>query len=314
MGPGKVIAGSLTVPMPADRAASTTSIVLRLVGRTFVVAGALVLAFVGYQLWGTGLQEQRAQTALRDEFATVIDQVSTAGGAPGEPAAPVFDPAPGDPVARLRIPAIGVDKVVVWGTDLGVLRDGPGLYESSPLPGQRGNAAIAGHRTTYGAPFGRLDELDPGDLIELDTLYGTTRYRVTASEIVAPQQVDVIEDKGDDRLTLTTCHPRFSDAERLVVWGSLEAAAPRSAPDPVSTGRSVVTTSPAALVDAQPTTLVGTVGWALATAALVGGTVVLARRPRRLLVRVGIRAAATPPALIGLALCFADLERLLPLS
>ena len=312
MGPGKVIAGSLTVPMPADRAASTTSIVLRLVGRTLVVAGALVLAFVGYQLWGTGLAEQRAQQTLVEEFATVIDQMSTTGGTPEEGVVPEFDPAPGDAVARIRIPDIGVDKVVVWGTDLGDLRDGPGLYAGTPLPGQRGNAAIAGHRTTYGAPFARLDELRPGDLILVDTVYGTARYRVAGSEVVAPQRIDVVEGKGDDRLTLTTCHPRFSDARRLVVWGMLETAPPTTAPNPISTTRSVATTT-STLVESEPTTLVGTIGWGLATAALVGGVTFAARRPRRLYVRVGIRAAATPPALVGLYFCFADLERLLPL-
>ncbi|MBM3685308.1 MAG: class E sortase, partial [Actinobacteria bacterium] len=218
MGPGKVIAGSLTVPMPPVAAPSRIARVLTALGRTLIVCGALVLAFVGYQLWGTGLQERQAQRSLLEQFTTVVDPVTGTASAPSEGAPPVFEPAPGDPVARIRIPAIGVDKIVVWGTDLRDLRDGPGLYEGTPLPGQPGNSAIAGHRTTYGAPFARLDELAPGDLIEVDTAYGSARYRGAGTEIVTPDRIDVVEDNGDDRLTLTTCHPRFSDRERLIVW------------------------------------------------------------------------------------------------
>jgi len=313
MGPGKVIAGSLTVPMPPVAAPSRIARVLTALGRTLIVCGALVLAFVGYQLWGTGLQERQAQRSLLEQFTTVVDPVTGTASAPSEGAPPVFEPAPGDPVARIRIPAIGVDKIVVWGTDLRDLRDGPGLYEGTPLPGQPGNSAIAGHRTTYGAPFARLDELAPGDLIEVDTAYGSARYRVAGTEIVTPDRIDVVEDNGDDRLTLTTCHPRFSDRERLIVWADLEAPPTVAAPVPVSSSRTVGGVSTAVLVEAEPTTWPGTIGWGLATATLVAGATVLARRPRLLLTRVAVRAVATPPALVGLYLCFVNLERRLPL-
>ena len=88
---------------------------------------------------------------------------------------------------------------------------------NTPLPGQKGNAAIAGHRTTYGAPFNRIDELEPGDEILIDAPYGQFRYEVRATTIVSPSAGEVLEDKGDNRLTLTSCNPKYSARQRIVV-------------------------------------------------------------------------------------------------
>jgi len=110
------------------------------------------------------------------------------------------------------------------------LKKGPGHYPGTPLPGQEGNAAIAGHRTTYGAPFHRLDELEPGDEITVTTVQGEFTYIVAETLIVSPTQVDVLEDKGDNRLTLSACHPKYSARQRIIVVSKLaedEEALPR---------------------------------------------------------------------------------------
>lgn len=146
-------------------------------------------------------------------------------------------PAAGDALGVIRIPSIELDKVIINGTRRDDLRKGPGHYPSTPLPGQAGNAAIAGHRTTYGAPFGDLDQLEPGDLIEVETFQGTFFYEVlsqtgpdgeTGYFIVEPHQVEILDDFGDNRLTLTACHPKYSARQRIVVQAQLvnDPAAP----------------------------------------------------------------------------------------
>ena len=216
--------------------------VLGAIGRTCITAGVLILLFVAYQLWGTGIREAQAQNALEDEFeeriGTLDDTTTTAPDDPvevppsTEPLPPPPPPADGDAVARLRIPAIDVDKIVVEGVQVSDLKRGPGHYPDSPLPGQPGNAAIAGHRTTYGAPFNRIDELEEGDEILVTTAQGSFRYEVQRQLIVTPDQVEVLDDFGDDRLTLTACHPKYSARQRIVVVAALVGEA---APAPTTT-------------------------------------------------------------------------------
>jgi sortase A len=129
----------------------------------------------------------------------------------------------GEPVGRLRAAAIGLAAVVVHGTEGATLRKGPGHYPDTPLPGARGSVAIAGHRTTYGAPFRDVDDLEAGDRIELDMPYGDFTYRVERSRIVAPTATWVTRRVAYDRLVLTACHPLYSAAERIVVFARLEA-------------------------------------------------------------------------------------------
>ena len=118
------------------------------------------------------------------------------------------------------------------------LRKGPGHYPDSPMPGQLGNAAIAGHRTTYGAPFNRIDELAPGDEITIVTVSGTFHYSVTGQLIVTPKQTEVLDPTPDATLTLTTCNPKYSARERLVVKARLDVTQSpkptKPAPIPVS--------------------------------------------------------------------------------
>ncbi|HEX6424302.1 MAG TPA: class E sortase, partial [Acidimicrobiales bacterium] len=198
--------------------------VLGAIGRVCITAGVLILLFVAYQLWGTGLREAQAQNALESEFeqrvgetagteqvTTTLPDVEPTVGPPPPP------PAEGDAVARMLIPAIDVDKIVVEGVGVSDLKRGPGHYPGSPLPGQPGNAAIAGHRTTYGAPFHRLDELEAGDEILVTTAQGSFTYEVREQLIVSPDQVEVLDDFGDDRLTLTACHPKYSARQRIIV-------------------------------------------------------------------------------------------------
>lgn len=133
--------------------------------------------------------------------------------------------ATGDPLTRIEIPKIDVDTMVVEGTSLAALRAGAGHYPETPLPGEQGNVAIAGHRTTYGRPFNRLDEMQPGDKIILTTPIGRHVYEVLAApSVVLPTDWDmVVEDyppKGAF-LTLTTCHPEGSATHRIVVRAKL---------------------------------------------------------------------------------------------
>jgi len=133
-------------------------------------------------------------------------------------------PARGSAFAIIRIPTIDRLKdgwTVVEGVSVGNLKSGAGHMPRTPLPGQPGNAVISGHRTTYGAPFHELDELDPGDIIEVDTALGTHSYAVRETIIVRPTEVWVTEPRDGAWLTLTTCHPKFSSRRRLIVFAEL---------------------------------------------------------------------------------------------
>ena len=124
----------------------------------------------------------------------------------------------GDSLTRIKIPALGLDTVVVEGITPSALRAGAGHYPQTPLPCEGGNVAIAGHRTTYGRPFGNVDQLKPGDTIELTTPIGGCVYQVSrAPFVVAPSELSVIDPTPERSLTLTTCHPKGSAAQRLII-------------------------------------------------------------------------------------------------
>jgi sortase A len=127
----------------------------------------------------------------------------------------------GDPLGRIRMASIGVSTVLVAGTNAGSLRRGPGHYPDTPLPGAAGTVAVAGHRTTYGAPFRRLDRLAVGDRIEMRMPYGRFVYRVERTRIVRPTATWVTNRVGYDRLILSACHPLYSAAKRIVVFARL---------------------------------------------------------------------------------------------
>jgi sortase A len=132
----------------------------------------------------------------------------------------------GDAMGRIVMPRIGVSDVFVEGTGAGDLRKGPGHYPGTPFPGEHGTVAIAGHRTTYGAPFRNIDQLEPGDRIELRMPYGRFTYRVERTRIVPPTETSVIARVDHDRLVLSACHPLFSAAKRIIVFARLDSAEP----------------------------------------------------------------------------------------
>jgi sortase A len=202
------------------------------IGRVLITGGILLLLFVAYQLWGTGIYEAQAQNRLQDQFreqlqqrtpSTTTTDPTVTTTLPSTTVPPVVIPPHGDAVARIDIPKIGVSKYVVEGVDVDDLRKGPGHYPGTPFPGQLGNAAIAGHRTTYGAPFGDLDQLATGDEIMVQTVQGTFTYTVDVDPFaVSPDDGEVLLTKpGRASLTLTTCNPKYSAAERLIIEASL---------------------------------------------------------------------------------------------
>jgi sortase A len=193
------------------------------------VVGVIILLFLAWQLWGTAISQHHAQSQLKSQFEAL--QAQHSGGSHGSksasliPAATrVSSPADGSVVAEIQIPAIGVDQYVVEGTTESDLSKGPGHYIGTAMPGQAGNVAIAGHRTTNGAPFNGLGHLVPGDRIILTTVYARQfTYVVSGTpQAVSPSDVGVLNYFGDNRVTLTTCNPEFSSTQRLVVVGKLD--------------------------------------------------------------------------------------------
>lgn len=128
---------------------------------------------------------------------------------------------PGQAAGRIKIRKIHASYVVVKGTDPASLQKGPGFYDNTPFPGARGTAAIAGHRTTYLAPFRHIDQLSRGDDIEVDMPYATFHYRVERRRIVTPDSLWVIKRVAYDRLVLSACHPLYSAAKRIIVFARL---------------------------------------------------------------------------------------------
>jgi sortase A len=184
--------------------------VARFVASVMMVSGTLLIAdAVVTLLWQepvSAFVAERQQAQLKDAFFDPPKRVLRR------------KPLKGDAIARLDIPAIGVSEYVVEGTDTGSLRKGPGHYPDTPLPGDRGTAAIAGHRTTYGAPFRNIDELKRGRRIVVDMPDGRFVYRVERTKIVDDQDMSVLEPVGYRRLMLSACHPLYSAAERLIVF------------------------------------------------------------------------------------------------
>jgi LPXTG-site transpeptidase (sortase) family protein len=191
--------------------------------------GIIVVLFVVWQLYGTAISQHHAQQTLHTAFlADVRTHHAPPHSASGSALIPATQqlqsPAEGSIVGRIQVPAIGVDQIVVSGTADGDLSEGPGLYTGTALPGQAGNVAIAGHRTTHGAPFNELGSLKPGDPVLLTTTWGEKLTYVVSQppQAVSPSDVAVLNYFGDNRITLTTCNPEFSASQRLVVVALLK--------------------------------------------------------------------------------------------
>lgn len=186
--------------------------ILRITGNIFLAAGFVLLAYVVWLLWGTGIYTSRAQGDLRETITTRIQDPRS-----GELSRTRV--LPGDALALLKIPKIDMDLVVIEGTDIRDLKKGPGHYKDTAYPWEdEGKVAIAGHRTTYGAPFWSLDKLRRGDQITLATEFGEFDYQVTRTREVVPTETTILQQTKDPTLVLTTCTPRFSAARRLIVF------------------------------------------------------------------------------------------------
>jgi sortase A len=211
-------------------------VLLGIVGKFLISVGIGILLFVAWTLWGTGLVTQRHQDRLAQEFEQQpVLRRTTPQGRTGPPLG--YRPGPGDAVFRLEIPAIGVDSIVVEGVEQDQLALGPGHYPScrrgfdKPLcteadevwPGERGRVIVSGHRTTHGAPFWDLDKLREGHRVMTRTKWGTFTYEVFDKEIVAPNARDIANPTATDasEIVFTTCNPKFSAAQRLIVFAEL---------------------------------------------------------------------------------------------
>ncbi|MBA2629969.1 MAG: class E sortase [Thermoleophilaceae bacterium] len=184
--------------------------VLRFVASVMVVSGLLLIADAGVTLaWQepvSAFLAEKEQAELRRSLDHPPPRVIAR------------NPLPGDAIGEIDIPAIDKSAYIVEGTKTEDLRRGPGHYQDTPMPGDRGTVAIAGHRTTHGAPFREVDQLERGDPIELKMPYGTFVYRVERTRIVEPTALWVKDRVAHDRLILTACHPLYSAAQRIVVF------------------------------------------------------------------------------------------------
>lgn len=289
---------------------------LDVTGKALVITGVMLLLFTAYQLWGTSLREQREQSSLAESFDQMVTKATTSTLATtSSTTAPAVSPvklSTGDVLGRIEIPSLDVSKYVVVGVDTASLKKGPGLFPESPLPGEKGNVALAGHRTTYGAPFSDLDRLTPGDEIFLTTSSGRHRYVVDNDPfVVEPTAVEVVETKDPTKsqLTLVTCTPRFSAAQRLIVTATL-----RDAPvvPPVTTP---------VVIEAAAAGEVLSEGWfhdmsglpvVLASGTLLALLYVIAGRLARRFSRWIVWPVASIPLAVVLFIFFEYLTRLLP--
>jgi len=206
---------------------------VRGLGWLLVVSGAVVLLYVVYLLWFTGLETGRAQSELAETWSlTVPDRAAVPGGSTGDPEVPEEPVEVGEAYAALWFERDGERILhkdplyVIEGVSLDRLRAGPGHYPASDRPGGAGNFAVAGHRTTYGSPFWAVNELADGDTIHVMDRQGREWvYAYREQRVVAPRDVWVVAEDplatGAPTLTLTTCHPRGSSRQRLIVWGEL---------------------------------------------------------------------------------------------
>jgi sortase A len=224
---------------------------VRRLADVLLIAGGLLLA---YPFWSAGyaqVQQQRLGSAYEEQAAAFAGSVggytdfdSPQRVVPEEQVvarlAALYKEQlrPGDPIGHLKIPAIGVNRIVQQGVsgraslspegDRDLLRSGPVHYGITPLPGAGEPFAVAGHRTTFGAPFNRLDRLKKGDQIYMETPYAKFRFSVAKITVVTPDDVSVLQDRGY-ALVLTTCTPMYSATHRLIVWAKLDYTVPATA-------------------------------------------------------------------------------------
>jgi sortase A len=316
--------------------------ILRGTGKTFISAGVLILLFIAYQLWGTGIAEARSQHQLLHQFRAAqapsvatgsvptttpapgagpgrgcrVPTAATGGNVSATVQAPLPPPPTGDALAIICIPKIHLTAAVVQGIGVSDLQKGPGHYPKTPMPGQPGNTAIAGHRTTYGHPFYDLDQVQTGDAIILSTHQGTFQYTVTSQKAVDPSDVAVVGPTPDNRLTLTTCTPRYTARQRLIVVARLDGPAtiaptpstvPAAAGHPSADNPVVAVTDVGGLSGHGESTLPAVL-WGVVCAAIWFGAWVASRRWRRW----ASYALGAPVFLVALYFFFENFARFVP--
>jgi sortase A len=206
----------------------------RILGTVMIAAGVLMLAWaVTVWQWQdpfTAVLHSRDQRSLSRSFERELQRHDrpqvAASASPADVRESLSREAvrwrkraeQGDAIARLRIPRLGLTEIVVNGTDPDTLKRGPGRYRGTAMPGEGELVYIAGHRTTYGAPFARLDRLRKGDRVFLELPYGTFEYAVTGHRIVPADQLSVLKSKGVEELALQACHPRFFATQRYIAY------------------------------------------------------------------------------------------------
>ncbi len=227
---------------PARR--SRTRRTARVLGVLIAAAGVLILlwAVVTWQLGDpiTGLYTKWQQRALQHRLAIVNREFQPVRVQPSKPSTvtpkvtPKVTPpdpgpsarrlrrtsGPGDPLGRIHVGRLGLNMIFVDGTDHDSLKRGPGFDPRSHLPGEGELVYIAGHRTTYGAPFAHIDRLRVGDVVQLDMPYGRFLYRVSGHVIVPADDIARLHSRGREEIALQACHPRFSASERYIVYAS----------------------------------------------------------------------------------------------
>lgn len=213
---------------------------LRILSVALITAGLVILGDVAATLaWKEpvstiygSIQQGRAADELeelRESFPTAadlralerVDGVRAKAGILADRFAEDVRGRNGEGIGRIRIPRMDLDAVLVEGTETGTLQKGPGRYPETSLPGQARTIGIAGHRTTYLAPFRHIDELEEGDEILIDMPYASFTYEVEKSAIVEPSEIGVVRDIGRERVVLTACHPLYSASQRYVIFGRL---------------------------------------------------------------------------------------------
>lgn len=208
--------------------------ILRIFSVAMVTAGLVILADAGLTLaWKepvsalyAQLRQDEARSELDSLSAQFLEGVDTSGVDPRRVArrlANAFEKElrPGKPIGSIENDSAGLDYVIIQGTGTSALQKGPGHYPETALPGQGRTIGIAGHRTTYGAPFRRINELEDDDRITVEMPYATFVYVVEKSKIVEPTETQIVRDIGRERLVLTACHPLYSAAQRYAVFARL---------------------------------------------------------------------------------------------
>jgi sortase A len=220
--------------------------VLRWLGTGLILAGVAVLAW-SFVVWRwndpvTGLYTRWQQQRLDDDLAALVEAerlppIRSGASRPnvtaliGKRAARLrARAAEGSAIGRIRVPRLGLDMVLVNGTDTSTLKKGPGRDLRTFMPGQHNLVYVAGHRTTYSAPFARIDHLRPGDAVTIEMPYATFRYRITSHQVVDAHDLSVLRPRKRETLALQACHPRFFATQRYIVWASPVRVTPRAPP------------------------------------------------------------------------------------